>query len=232
MVLLWFRATAAWMQGRGYHDTAHLAHARTLFPNDAHILFLSGSQHETFAAPFIQAPAHAAALSAGYRFDVGSAGAELREAERFLRRALTQDPDLAEARVRLGRVLVLRGRHQDAADTLRQVGTDAGDGLMRYYGMLLLGAAEEGVGNHEGAAASYAMAAAQYPAAQSPLLALSALAWRRGERDAALTQIQRVFDLPAGAEREDPWWTYHVAHWRNADQLLAELRRPFLEPQP
>ena len=30
------------------------------------------------------------------------------------------------------------------------------------------------------------------------------------------------------AERIDPWWTYYKANGRNADALLAELRKPFL----
>ena len=37
--------------------------------------------------------------------------------------------------------------------------------------------------------------------------------------------------MPAftGNDRDDPWWTYHVAQARNTDRLLEDLRRPFLE---
>jgi len=43
-------------------------------------------------------------------------------------------------------------------------------------------------------------------------------------------RIRRVFDLPASPPaRSDPWWTYYTAQARNADGLLDELRRPFLE---
>jgi hypothetical protein len=59
---------------------------------------------------------------------------------------------------------------------------------------------------------------------------LSALARRRGDRAGALAEIRRVFELPASPPaRDDPWWTYHAAQARNADALLDELRRPFLE---
>ena len=62
---------------------------------------------------------------------------------------------------------------------------------------MFLGAAEEGSGRFDQARAAYESAAAPFPAAQSPLLALSALATRRGDRTSALKHIQRLFDLPA-----------------------------------
>jgi hypothetical protein len=68
--------------------------------------------------------------------------------------------------------------------------------------------------------------------AQSPGLALSALARSRGDRDGALRELKRVFDLPAGVpERDDPWWTYYVAQARNADDLLEQMRRPFVRAE-
>ena len=43
-------------------------------------------------------------------------------------------------------------------------------------------------------------------------------------------EIQPIFESgPVRAEREDPWWDYHVAQARNADALLDQLRRPFLQ---
>ena len=62
MVRQWYRATAAWMQQAEDHDTVHLDHARELFPTDPDILFLSGTQHETYAAARIQSAVQTAAL--------------------------------------------------------------------------------------------------------------------------------------------------------------------------
>jgi tetratricopeptide (TPR) repeat protein len=221
------------MQDRDYHDLAHLRQARTVFPDDADILFLSGCEHETFASHATQAAARAAQMPSGFTFEIGSERAELREAERLLRRALRQNAGLTEARVRLGRVLQLRGNHAEAAGELRQAAAAVEEDLLRYFVALFLGAAEEALGNDAQATASYARAAALYPTAQSPHLALSALARRRGDRTGALNALQRTFDLSkTDSERQDPWWTYHVAHGRHAEALLEELRRPFLEPQP
>ena len=40
---------------------------------------------------------------------------------------------------------------------------------------------------------------------------------------------------PPGQDRLDPWWTYHVHQARNAEELLAELWRPYrglAQPRP
>ncbi len=230
MVRSWYRATAAWMQNRNYHDPVHLARARGVFPNDTDILFLSGCEREEYARPDTQAAARAAVLPGGLTLDIKSERAELGLAEAFFRRALALKPDTVEARLRLGRVLLLRGRYKEAADELRLATTSAEEDLLRYYGALFLGAAEEALEDYDGANAAYARGAQLYPAAQTPRLALSALARRRGDRLGAQAEIRRVFDLPASPPaRDDPWWTYHTAQARNADALLEELRRPFLE---
>ena len=230
MVRLWYRAAAAWMQNRDYHDPVHLTRARGAFPNDADILFLSGCEREEYARPDTQAAARAAVLPNGITFDLRSEREELGQAEAFYRRALALKPDVPETRLRLGRVMLLRGRYKEAASELRLANGSAGEDLLRYYGALFLGAAEEALGDHAAASAAYREAARLYPAAQSPHLALSALARRRGDRAGALAEIRRVFELPASPPaRDDPWWTYHGAQARNADALLEELRRPFLE---
>jgi tetratricopeptide (TPR) repeat protein len=229
MVRRWYRATAAWMQSVEDHDTVHLDHAREIFPTDPDMLFLSGAQHETYASSHIQSAVHSAVLPFGVSFALGSERAELRQAEGFFRRALEIKPDHGEARLRLGRVLGILGRHVDAARELRQALASVDDDLLRYYGELFVGAEEESLGQYDAAFDAYHRAAALYPTAQSPWLALSQLARRRGDRAAALRALQHVFDLPAEPDGDDPWWTYYVAQARNTDQLLEDLRRPFLE---
>jgi len=232
MVRLWYRATAAWMQWQESHDTVHLDRARAIFPADADILFLSGCQRGAYAAPMIQSALQSAILPTGFRFDLGSEKAELHRAEDFFRRALAANPDMPEGHLRLGHVLLLLDRPADAAVALRIALGATDDTLLRYYGQLFLGASEEVLGNVDAARAAFTEAAALYPLAQSPGLALSALARRRGDRDGALRELRRVFDLPREqSDRDDPWWTYYVAQARNADDLLEELRRPFVHAE-
>jgi tetratricopeptide (TPR) repeat protein len=226
MVRTWYRATALWMQSRENHDTLHLDRAREIFPTDADILFLSGCQHETYAAPPIQSVLRSAPT--GLVFDVGSEKRELRQAEDFFRRSVAANPSMAEARLRLGRALFLLARYSEAASELREALAATDEQLLRYYGTLFLGAAEEAQGHFDDARGAYADAEMLYPAAQSPRIALSALARRRGDRATALRELQGLFELsPSEPERDDPWWSYHVAQARNVDDVLEELWKPF-----
>jgi tetratricopeptide (TPR) repeat protein len=230
MVRQWYHAVAAWRQSRETHDTRHLDLARQLFPDDADILFLSGCQHETYAGAPIQNAVRSSVLPTGFKLDIDADRAELRLAEGFFRRALAARPDFAEAHLRLGRVLLLRGRPAEASIELQQaIGSVKGDQLL-YFAELFAGAAHEALSQFDAARASFEKAADLYPTAQSPLLALSALARRRGDRVAALRALRDLFELPSDESLEgEPWWLYTVAQARNADALLEELRKPFKE---
>lgn len=229
MVRDWYRATAAWMQSRKDYDTVHLDRARQIFPTDPVILFLSGSLAETYAAPHIQSAVRSAVLPPEVTFGFGSERTELRQAEAFFRRALAVDSSVPEWHLRLGHVLLLLGRYADAVKELREAFATEGDALLRYYVGLFLGAAEEALGHADAARQAYNESASLYPAAQSPHIALSALARRRGDRATALREMLTVFQLQrAEPPPDDPWWTYYSVQARNADDLLATLRRPFL----
>ena len=135
--------------------------------------------------------------------------AELRDAESMFRRALAQAPEHFEARLRLGRVLLMRGRARDAAEELRRANAAAPDELMKYYAAMFLGGAEEALGNFDAADDLYSRASTLYPNAQSPHVARSSLARRRGDLAGALAGIERVFELAAHyPDGDDPWWDY------------------------
>jgi len=228
MVRQWYRATVAWMEQHEDHEIDHVDRAHELFPDDPDVLFLTACMHETFASPHMQSAVRSAVVPSGFSFGLGSDRAELRKAEGLFRRAIAARPQFAEARLRLGRVLTLLGQATPAAAELRKAIDSTNDPLLLYYGHLFLGAAQEALSRFDEARAAYERAAALYPASQSPLLALSELARRRGDRGAALRAMDLVFALPAAEpERDDPWWTYHVAQGRDADALLKELWKPF-----
>jgi hypothetical protein len=97
-------------------------------------------------------------------------------------------------------------------------------GEQRYFAELLFGRAEEARGRHASAREHYQNAAALYPRAQSPRLALSQLSRQSGDRQAALQMLQTVTTLPVAAPgRTDPWWTYNDVHVGDADTLLTAL---------
>ena len=229
MVRRWYRATATWMQDAGDHETQHLDRARELFPTDPDILFLSGSQHETYASAAVQSVREGAVLPAGVTIEIGTEARELRQAETFFRRSLAAKIAQPEAHLRLGHVLGELNRHTDAVPELEEAIKSTSEDLLRYFGFLLLGTSQEALGRYDDAQASYERASTLYPTAQSPFLALTELARRRGNRAAALRSMQEVFDLPwSQFQRYDPWWDYDVAQSRHVGDLLKELRQPFL----
>src|SRR5262245_3146283 len=189
MVRDWYRATTAWMQHVESHDTKHIDRGRDLFPTDPDLLFLSGTLHEVYATPEIQSALRSVAMPTGYSISIGSVRAELKQAEGFFRRVVEHAPEMAEAHLRLGRVLGLQGHHADAIVELRQALMLLDDEELRYDGELFAGTEEEALSRYDAAAELYEQAAARYPGAQSPLIALSQLARRRGDRAGALAAM-------------------------------------------
>jgi tetratricopeptide (TPR) repeat protein len=227
MARLWYMATGAWMQREQQYDPVHLQRARELFKDDAFILFLSGTHAETFASPAIQSALKTAVLPTGLVLKMGNEPSELKTAETMLQRAVQIDPSFPEAHLHFGHVLLARGKPQEAVVELKATVTQ--DPLLRYYAQMFLGAAEEALSHPDLARAAYERAAALFPRAQSPALALSALYAGRSDRAAARTAIGPAFDLPVAAEDgDDPWWRYRTVQGRSAGDLLARLRAPFL----
>jgi tetratricopeptide (TPR) repeat protein len=226
MVRQWYLATTAHMQDlRQFgHEVPQLKRAQQIFSSDAGILFYSGVLHELFAAPRSQN----ALPPPGSRFGMGSAESELRLSKQFLQQVAACDPQFAEAHLRLGRVTGLLGNHEEAIAELEKAAAAMTDPRFSYYAALFLGHEQEMLGNRDAAREQFELAAHLFPTAQSPLLALSQLANRAGDTAEALLALERVFKLPfKDGRREDPWLDYNAAHLRNADVLMAEMRKAF-----
>jgi tetratricopeptide (TPR) repeat protein len=160
----------------------------------------------------------------GTRVLVNNRQTELILAERFLRRAVELEPGNAEAQLRYGWVLVQQKRLDPAFDALRAARATATESVLQYYALLFLAVAESAAGRHDAAIDLFEQAAPLFPTAQAPLLALSELAMRRGDRAASAAALQRLFGLPP-LERVDPWWTYgteYGRHWRASWSRVLE----------
>src|SRR5262249_42281044 len=153
----------------------HLARALKLFPRDPSLLVDLGTLHEAYGSPRLQ---NIAMLPATGQFRttpraIRSQSDEWNEAERLFREALASDSSYAEARVRLARVLELRGLHAAAVTEASRALAGPLPPVIEYYGALALGRAQEALSQHDLARASFERATRLYPAAQSPRLALS-----------------------------------------------------------
>jgi hypothetical protein len=195
----------------------HLQWAQEVFPEDADIQFLLGSLHECLAAPRAQN----VVLPPDFRSDIGPEKVELRTARQHFQQAQRINSRLTNAHLHLGRVEGLLGSHRESIAELRQAERAATDPQDQYYLSLFLGSGLEATGDFDGAKQQYQRAAQLYPAAQLPWLALSQLARRRGDLREAIAALERGLTL---LETNDPWWEYLIAHVRNADSLLTEIR--------
>jgi hypothetical protein len=220
MVNLWYRATNAQLQATFQINPTHNRRALELFPDDADLLFFAGCYHEVMATSQVQNVSRA--LPQEMTGVIGSERSELRQAERFFRRALSAASHFDEARIRLGRVLGLLGRHADAVDQLRAAAP--ADPLLAYYAAMFLGAEVDALARPAEARGWYERAAALYPSAQSPLLALSQLAQREADRPGAIRTLEQALQFRADGD-DDPWWTYHTSQGRDVDTRLRAMYR-------
>ena len=141
----WYRATIAVGQHQEFFDARHLSEGRRRCPDDPSLLLLAGAEREAMASTFFQAFARSLRRSA-IRPDIDGASVELEAADRFYRGALLRDASLHEARVRLGRVLIDRGRPDEAAGELRAALTAPLEPVLEYLATLFLGSALEATG--------------------------------------------------------------------------------------
>jgi len=162
---------------------------------------------------------------------VKGAGVGLATLERDYRRVLAATPDDAEARLRLGRILALLQRPQEAVAELTRVSGNAADKRMRYLALLFLGDVLESAGQLQAAIPEYAKAAALEPGNQTAWLALGHALDRA--RDAEGARV--VLDLALGRGDRlrngpiDPWWEYPFGVSTPVGRLLWELRAELLQ---
>lgn len=219
MVRQWYGATQLWLQSHEQHDPHHVEAGVALFPNDPVLLFLSGCEHEGYASSTIQA-----ALEGTLRRpdDPQPAKEELQRAARDFRRSLElQDSPLV--RSHLGRVLSALNRHGEAIANLTTAAETLTTSELQYLNDMFLGLALERAGQLDAAAAAYQRAHERYPSAQTPLLALSAVARRRDSYAEAREPMTAVWSLDPARTDDDPWWDYAVSHTRTADAAITRV---------
>ena len=222
-VRLWYRAVAAHFEAASLLGNAkyQLDRALEVLPRDPTILFYAGALHEANAWAGIQS---IRMTSGATPVPFPSPEEEWRRAEPLLRAAVKENGPI-EARVRLARVLGRMGKHAEAASVLRTVEPELSDRRLRYFAALFLGSEDGALGDADRARDGFERAAALFPTAQSPLLALSELFQRTGNRDSALDALRRLQALPADSKkRVDPWLDYFRSFAFDADDQLGAVR--------
>ena len=222
---LWYRAVSAHLlhDARLGEASPHLEKARRLFPAEPVFLLDSAYLHEELSSAAVQA-ARDALRADGVIVAVAGRQAELQQAERFLRQASSLSPEDARIRVRLGRTLGELGRHQEAATELRRAIDAKPDPPLLYLAELFLGREVHALGRRDESKRHFENAAALYPNAQAPQLALGELARQSGDRRSAMMTIQRLAERSSSGDDSDPWWSYYRPHQQDATTLMEEMR--------
>jgi tetratricopeptide (TPR) repeat protein len=133
----------------------------------------------------------------------------LRRAAETYRRALKARPDLAEARLRLGRTLALLNETRPATEEL-QAAAAAGDTDLVYLARLFLGDLKEQQGDYAGAADGYRSALSARPDSAVARLAIARAQQAKGDLVAAQAAVQALLLEPADDPQGDPWWRYRL----------------------
>ena len=222
----WYRTMIAFQLAQQHYNVKDVARGLELFPNDPEMLFLGGVLHETLAAPAVQEPFRKSD-DVRRSVEMGTARSELNTAEGLLRKAVKASPNFAEARLHLGRVLAEQDQHDEALPELTGALSVIQNQDLQYFGHLFAGRSAAALRQFPAARRSYERAAALRPSAQSPLLAMSQLAYSRGDVGDASAMLERI--AAEASLDDDPWWIYSLTVGRfflpSYEEIAEELRK-------
>ena len=220
----WYLLLISFQHGRadvGW-SRAYLEEALGLFPKDPHLTLARGSDYELLSD-----------MRAGYLRNVDAEGSmrgqskvnpdrELEQAVRWLEQAVSLEPALVEARLRLGRVLYRRGEYDRAAQALDAVRQVAPWKELQYLALVFRGMVEAARGSYERAEGFYADARRILPRGQTAAIASAEAAYLRGRVTDAGATIQATLQQ---RDKEDPWWAYISGEAWHFGARLDTLRK-------
>jgi tetratricopeptide (TPR) repeat protein len=222
----WYHAVAAYLFASGdlADLRAHLAHSERL-PDDAHVLFDRACFAETLGLSYNQAlrddPDFVEAQRRS-KLDLPGEDRTDGEAEKLFLRALDLDPSLAEARVRLARLLARRGRYEDASVELALAQASGPSRVVGFYAHLVAGRVAQAQGRFADSLDHYETAAKLFPDAQSALVGASQAAVMAADVPRGLTIVQKLGPR-SGLDSADPWRDYRIGAGRDVNALMAAL---------
>jgi tetratricopeptide (TPR) repeat protein len=244
----WYLAASTYLAAtsEAAHIVPHFAAMRALFPDDVIVMFDLGWLAETHSTPRLQthlralldAASRQAGMSGGRSlcgfiycdagrnpYGIKNERDSLLDAERYFARAVTLDPTLTEAHVRLAQVLTRLGRADEADSILRKLPPPE-DPFVGFYAGLVQGRTLEALDKLDEAGEAYRRALSLFPSAQSANLSMSALEQRRGDTPAAALYAQRAVDPALSADAAtDPMTVYHFGRGRHVREAWTAYYR-------
>lgn len=148
---------------------------------------------------------------------------ELSRAAEDFRKALVLNPQLVEARVRLGRLLWRLGRGREARESLQE-SVKGSNGALLYLAHLFLGQCLEDDGDLPAAIDQYAAAVSLRPDSQVGAVALAHAYSLRGGAEKGREILDRGLSLSGTRRTVDPYWNYLMGAPDLAETLIEDLR--------
>jgi tetratricopeptide (TPR) repeat protein len=199
------------------------------FPGDALLLLGVGSTLEENAtlgrAPLAMEDAPRDRRAPRARVNpLGERAQGFAAAERVLAEAVSADPDLVEARLRLGRVQWRQGKDEVALRTLEEALRRRGPPPLPYLAHLFAGQVQEGAGRVAEAQRHFEEALALEPESQAAAIALSHLRRMSGDLAGARRLLSDGLSYAGSRGDRDPYWNYVASNAATAPEIFRALR--------
>ncbi|MET0553803.1 MAG: tetratricopeptide repeat protein [Vicinamibacteria bacterium] len=194
------------------------------FPGDAELLLVRGTAHET--AGSVGLTVNTARLDGPRFVDLpeGRFREKLTRAAEALQQALAVEPEMHEARLRLGRVLWRLGDARGAQAALEQVIASARAPELLSLAHTFLARVHDDAGRPEEAERSYRRVLAIDPTAQASAVGLAQLLARGGDGDGARLVLETAVAATPRPAPRDAYMSYHVGLRSEPDALVDALR--------
>ena len=226
-VRLWYLVMASRLQDVVNLDLLRttLASGLLRFRDDPELLLARGSLHETDAWLRLVDRSVAARIYMPEELDRWRS--IVFDAQTDFDRARRKDPTLIEATLRWGRARLLLGDEKDAAAAFAAVTKSRAPSWMHYLAFLFDGARAEAEEKPDQAQNAYQQALAVIPDGASAFLALSRLAERAGDREAARRWATRA--LRKSPDDVNPWTRYPRGQAGQLEERLSAFQRLALQ---
>jgi tetratricopeptide (TPR) repeat protein len=232
------------LSGLVFFGTGELERSRSLFErglkqfrNDPHLLLALGTLEEKLGSTRIYDPPlgsqgrHSALDQYGrhsaldeYMEPVAARARHLAAAAGYLRKALAAEPQLLEARLRLGHVLSLQGHEDRARAEYEAVEQRAPEAATRYLAALFQGRLHERQRRFPQAAEAYGRATGYLGSSPTAYIALAHAMDGVGNRGGVSDLLDHALQPVDPAAPQDPWWTYLMGQFHEADPLYRALQ--------
>lgn len=151
---------------------------------------------------------------------------DLRErARQSFEESLSGDPNLVEARLRLGRVLWRLGRPGPARAAFEEVLAKHAEAPQQYLAHLFLGRILEDAGEFGAAEEHYRLALSLQPLSEIAAVAVSHARFLQGDVQGARDQLRAGLEAVRKRRDFDPLMRYLLPQTRDGEAILAELRQ-------